>query len=120
MKTKRGLVWAALLLPALVIASTVSMAQTIVSSIRGRVTDPQGAVISGATVTVREISTNLTGTARTDNTGHYLIATLPAGTYEVKVDATGFATEQQSNVSLFVAQELTLNFALKVASTQQS
>ena len=120
MKTKRTLAWAALLLLALVVASPVQLAQTIVSSIRGRVTDPQGAVISGATVTVREIATNLTRTARTDDTGHYLAATLPSGTYELKVDSAGFATEQRSNVGLFVAQELTLDFSLTVATAQQS
>src|SRR5260370_14827648 len=51
---------------ALLISSVPAVAQTIVSTLRGRVTDPQGAVVVGATVTARQVATNLTRTSHSD------------------------------------------------------
>ena len=59
-------------------------------AILGTVTDPQGAVVAGATVTVRQTATNLTRTATTDQAGAYRFSALPLGPYEVSVEATGF------------------------------
>lgn len=120
METKLRSLFGAVLLAAMGLGSTVLMAQTIVSTLRGKVTDPQGAVISGATVTVRSIGTNLTRSARTDGLGQYLITNLPASSYEVTVEQSGFGTEKQSNLVLRVGEESTLDFALKVAGVQQS
>lgn len=120
MQTNRRSTYWAVLLSAMVLVSTVLLAQTIVSTLRGRVTDPQGAVVSGATVTVRQIGTNLTRSGRTDSLGQYLIANLPAASYDVTVEQSGFATAHQSNLVLRVGEESTLDFALVVATVQQS
>src|SRR5262249_13342081 len=97
-----------------------SGAQTIVSTVRGRVTDPQSGVVSDATVTARQNGTNLTRSTRTDSLGQYLIANLPAGSYELTVEQSGFAQARQAELVLRVGEEATVDFALKVAGVQQS
>ena len=97
-----------------------SAAQTIVSTVRGRVTDPQGALISDATVTARQNGTNLTRSAHTDSLGQYLIANLPAGSYELTVGQSGFAEAKQTDLVLHIGEESTVDFSLKVAGVQQS
>ena len=120
MESKRLSIWRPGLLAAMALAITALTAQTIVSTLRGRVTDPQGAVVSGATITARQIGTNLTRSAKTDGLGQYLIANLPAAAYEVTVEQSGFATEQRSNLVLRVGEESTLDITLRLAGVQQS
>src|SRR5713226_483107 len=112
--------YARMLVPALLLVALPSMAQTIVSTLRGRVADPQGAVIVGATVTARHTNTNLTRVSHSDSLGQYLIANLPAGAYEVTVEQAGFNPEKQSNLVLRVGEESTMDFVLQIAGVQQS
>jgi hypothetical protein len=69
------------------------MAQNPTGSIRGVVKDQQGAVILNATVTVANKATGAARTARPGSDGIYAVENLPAGDYEVKVEAEGFATQ---------------------------
>src|SRR6202044_2253318 len=59
-------------------------------SIRGTVTDPSGAVIPGANVSVVLTGTDATRTATPDKDGAFEVAELPVGTYAITVDAQGF------------------------------
>ena len=59
--------------------------------IEGKVTDPKGAAVAGATVTVTEVATNKTFTAQSDKLGRYKIEGLPAGIYSIVVSAPGFS-----------------------------
>jgi Carboxypeptidase regulatory-like domain/Putative zinc-finger len=61
-----------------------------ISGISGTVTDPSGAVISGATVKVRQLDGTVTADARTDLSGEFNVAELPAGRYELQIGAPGF------------------------------
>ncbi len=72
-------------------AATLS-AQTFRGTILGTVTDPSGAVVSGAKVTVRNTNTGLERTAQTSADGSYSIPELPIGTYAVTVNQAGFQT----------------------------
>ena len=54
-------------------------AQQITGSIRGTVTDPMGAIVQGATVTVQQSETDLSRTAVTDRSGNYVVLELPVG-----------------------------------------
>ena len=69
------------------------MAQTPTGSIRGVVKDQQGAVIPTASVTVTNKATGATRTANPGSDGIYAIENLPAGDYEIKIEAEGFATQ---------------------------
>ena len=69
---------------------TVS-AQTFRGTILGTVTDPNGALVAGAKVTVKNTNTGLERSTTTDEAGNYTVAELPIGLYEVRVDQSGFA-----------------------------
>jgi hypothetical protein len=63
-----------------------------VASVSGRVTDPTGAVIPGASVTARQTETNVQTTAVTDQDGRFRFPYLRIGPYEVSVRRPGFQT----------------------------
>jgi hypothetical protein len=65
-------------------------AQSFRGSIRGKVTDPSGAVVVGAKLTAKNSNTGLVRDAGTTDEGTYVIAELPAGDYELTVAAQGF------------------------------
>jgi protocatechuate 3,4-dioxygenase beta subunit len=66
--------------------------QVLYGSLVGGVTDPSGAAVPGATVTVTQAETQFTRSVTTDSSGTYSLSTLKAGTYEVKISAPGFKT----------------------------
>src|SRR5437016_14029456 len=68
--------------------------------IEGKITDPKGAIVVSATVTVTDPVTNQTLTAMTDKEGRYKIEGLPAGAYAVLVSAPGFSESRRDNVKL--------------------
>lgn len=88
-------------------------AQTFRGTILGTVTDPSGAVISGAKVTVKNIGTGLERTAETSADGSYSISELPVGTYTVSVVQTGFQTFVATGVTVDVATERRVDASLK-------
>jgi hypothetical protein len=71
-------------------------------------------------VTVRQIETNATKVGVTGEVGQYYLPSLPAGTYEVTVELSGFATGKQTGVVLRVGQAADLDFALKVGAVQEN
>jgi hypothetical protein len=62
------------------------------ASIGGRVTDPQGGVVPGALVTVRQLATDVTVTATADEAGRFRFSNLRVGAYEVTVSQSGFGS----------------------------
>jgi hypothetical protein len=99
--------------------STVVFAQEPTGSMEGTVTDPQSAIVQGATVTVRNSATNLTRTATTDDSGRYRISQLPPGKYEVKVAGTNFKTSVVSDVVVAVGQTLPLYVHLEIGGASE-
>jgi hypothetical protein len=75
--------------------SGIAFAQTETGRIGGIVTDPTGAVVPGAMVTVKSLGTAAIRTATTNATGAYIITNLPPGDYEMTVGAKGFATSKR-------------------------
>ena len=88
-------------------------AQTFRGTILGTVTDPSGAVISGAKVSAKNVGTGLERTAQTSADGSYSIPELPIGTYTVSVSQTGFQTFVATGVTVDVATERRVDAALK-------
>src|SRR6185437_6451380 len=72
--------------PAVYAQETVNTA-----SVSGRVTDPQGAVVPGASVTARDVDTNIAHDSVTDRDGRFRFPYLKVGRYEIKVHLDGFA-----------------------------
>ena len=98
--------------------AAVASAQTFRGTILGTVTDPNGAVVSGARVTVKNASTGLERSTTTDDSGNYTVAELPIGSYEVRVDRTGFVPTVVSNVAVEIASERRVDLKLNVAGTE--
>lgn len=101
------------------LAASQASAQTNLGTFRGKVSDEQGGALPGATVTARQVQTNITRTSVTDGIGHYFIPNLPAGPYELTVELSGFGAGKQSSLVLRVGQEATFDFVLKVAGVEQ-
>jgi hypothetical protein len=90
------------------------------ATLRGTVLDPQGAVISGANVTVANPSTGISKTVKTQGDGTYYVPALLPGTYQVTVDAPGFAKEVTKGVEVTVGQSLNFDFHLKVGTASET
>src|SRR5215471_12022024 len=82
-----------LLALSLVLYSTSAWPQTQLASVFGTITDPTGAVIAEARITVSSTSNGLKRVALTDIDGQYHAAGLPAGTYTVRVEKDEFQTQ---------------------------
>jgi hypothetical protein len=106
---------------ALLFAASTAFAQTGgTGSIQGTVTDPSGAVVSGAEVDATNNATGVkTGSVTTD-TGFFVIPLLQPGNYAVTVTASGFATLKQEHVIVDALQTVTLNPKLTIGAGTQS
>lgn len=111
---------AGLLTLALVHAPT-AQAQTPTFRVEGIVTDEQQAVLPGATVTIRNVATNLTREAVTDSEGRYVFAALPPeGRYEIAVELTGFSTQLRNNLAFNAGQRAVLNIPMRLSNVQET
>jgi len=89
-------------------------AQTGTTSLRGVISDPKGAVLPGATVTVSDKQNGFSRSTTTDGRGEYQLLQLPPSTYTVTVNDKGFAEVKQEGVQLLVGVPNTLNVSLQV------
>ena len=98
---------------------TVSLAQVAGSAtVRGTVTDPDAAVIPGATITLTPGSGRaVTGVAQAD--GAYQLTGVPAGNYSLTVTMNGFATYVRQNLRVSASQQLTVDVKLAIQDQSQ-
>lgn len=89
-------------------------------SIRGTVTDPQGAVIPDASITATSTSTSLSRTQMSNQDGIFVFPNLPIGSYNFVISKSGFKTEKRSGTVLLTGQTLALEISLTVGSSAQS
>ncbi len=93
--------------------SVSSRAQAVYGSVFGTVTDPQGARVVGAVVTVTDLTKNVTTTAQTNESGNYTVTHLIPCRYQVKVEQQGYKIAiQQVEVKADVAAHT--DFALEI------
>jgi hypothetical protein len=102
-----------------VILEAALLAQTSLATLRGKVTDQQGGVLPGVTVTARQTETNTTRSGATNEAGQFYLPSLPAGPYEITVELQGFSTAKRS-VTLRVNQEATADFSLNVGAVAET
>jgi len=104
------------LIVAVTLLATLAFAQgNYRAQLRGLVSDATGAVITHATVTIRDEGTNVSSSAQTDDKGTYFFTGLRPSSYAVKVEAPGFRGSEKTGVVLAVDQESSLNFSLQLA-----
>jgi hypothetical protein len=101
------------------VLAVVASAQTFRGTILGTVTDSSGAVVSGATVKVRNVDTGLERTTQTTPDGSYAVPELPIGTYDVTISQSGFETMVNKGVVVNVAAQSRVDAALKPGQVAQ-
>jgi len=117
-KKKFGVSWPVSLI--LVLLVPAMFAQVIpTGTISGVVKDSAGLLVSTASVTVVNAASNFQRTAKTSENGAYRFPALPIGHYNVRAEMAGFKTETQKDVTLDVAQEAVVNFAMEVGGIEQ-
>lgn len=95
-------------------------AQTETSSVSGVVTDPQGKVLTGATVTLTNPAKNFTRTQTTNEDGTYTFAAIPPDTYTLEVSATGFKKTILNSVQALVAKPTETNVQLEIGNINEA
>jgi Carboxypeptidase regulatory-like domain len=108
--------WAAVCLPAFLLCPYLHAQAT--GSISGTVTDPAGAAVRGAKVTITAPATGLTRDAMTGDRGDYIVPLLGVGNYAVRVEFQGFQPAESRDIVLQVDEHRELDFKLSTATVQ--
>ena len=103
----------------LLCAGLTTLAQ-VTAALSGTVTDPNGAVVAGATVTIKEASTGTEFKAVTTGQGTYTVPSLGAGTYNVTVSATGFKSVTVEGVRMDAGVPATANVTLELGAASET
>src|SRR6202171_4416282 len=98
----------------------ILVAQSADASLTGRITDPNKAVITGATVTVINSGTGIHYQGLTNEIGTYYVSNLPPGRYRIEVEKLGFRGVIQSGLVLHVQDALEVNFEMTLGSASES
>ena len=109
----------ALLISTLVMQAPARAQGETTSAIVGSVTDPSGAAIPAATVTVTNVENGLKRSVKTDDSGRFSFPQLKPGTYSVKAEADRFEAQQNNTVSAGLGQKQTVDFKLNIASATE-
>jgi hypothetical protein len=105
----------------LLIFSTAAMGQVVTGTIVGTVKDRTGAAVANANVTVTNVDENVvTRTLKTNASGEYSAPLLPVGHYAVTAEAEGFKKSLQTNITLDVNANITVNLALQVGNARET
>ncbi len=100
-------------------ADAAAQASRVGATLEGIVTDTSGAVIPNSKVTLRNPLTNQVRTVTTDEQGFFRAEQLAAGTYEVRVEQTGFAPYRQAGVGASLGQTVHIDIVLAPASASE-
>jgi Carboxypeptidase regulatory-like domain len=95
--------------------NVIGFAQSATTSLRGTAYDPNGAVVSGASMVLTNPATGFTRSVKTDGQGVYQFLDLPPATYELTASSPGFATIKETGIQLLVSSPGTVNLNLQVA-----
>jgi hypothetical protein len=98
----------------------LALAQETSAGLTGRVTDPSGAAIVGATVTARDMDRGTVWPTKTNEDGIYAFPRIPNGNYELKVESQGFKTYVQPNIRLEVNQRGRVDVTMEVGAISES
>jgi hypothetical protein len=117
LRTRSILLFGLALIPLL--AQHAVFGQTITGAINGTITDPAGAAIPNANVTVTSVQTGIQQKAPSNASGNYIFPALGVGDYTITVEAQGFGTTTESGVHLDANQNLTADVSLKLGAAVQ-
>src|SRR5467141_9584 len=118
---KSRVIFSLLVVLALILCtSPAARAQNFTGSVRGTVTDEQGAAIAGADVMITNIDTSYSRSDKTDKDGSYSFQSLPLGRYTLNVSGQGFKAFQEKDIVLHVNDSRTFDAQLKVGATTET
>jgi hypothetical protein len=103
----------------LMVGSAIAFGQEFRGTISGTVADPNGAVIAGATVTVKNRATNVVKTVLTNDEGAFTVPFLSPGDYDVTVANSGFKSALRENLKVSVDDRITLDFKLEIGTSAE-
>jgi len=95
-------------------------AQVAGGTVLGTVSDPSGAVIASAEITITDHATGVVRTVTSNAAGFYTVPNLASGQYDVKISASGFSVGSVSGITITVGAEQTLNVVLKVGASSST
>jgi len=104
----------------LLLSTTAFYAQEFRGSVVGRVTDPSGAVIAGAKVSVTNVHTNVATTGETNEAGNYQLLFLLPGTYRMLVEAPGFKKLDRTGIEVRTDSRVTVDAQLELGVASDS
>jgi len=104
----------------LLAGSLQAWTQATTGSISGRVADPQGSVLDGAQVSIRDVDTGVVSKAVTNQSGEFTLTALPPGHYTITVEETGFATANVPLFELNIDQKARFIIPIKVGAVSSS
>ena len=104
----------------MLVSSPVSQAQIYYGTINGNVTDSTGAVVSGATITVKNVGTGATYNATSSDAGNFTVSQLPIGTYEVRVKQNGFKEFVSTGVEVHTSTNTEVNAQLSIGAASET
>src|SRR5262245_57811752 len=96
--------------------ATATSAQSDRGTVTGAVNDPAGAVVARADVIVRNVATGTEYKTVSTDTGNYTISSLPAGVYELRIEASGFKKFVQQGIQVQLLQTTRVNATLEVGA----
>jgi hypothetical protein len=105
---------------AFVMLEPAALSQQVTAVITGRVVDPSGAVMPGAKVIAKSVERGTEYTTETNAEGLYKLPLLPIGTYDLRVEMTGFQTAVRSGVVLELNQTARIDFEMKIGEVTQT
>lgn len=111
---------ASLMLALMFTSGGTALAQQPLGNISGVVTDPNGAVVKGATATAVSLATGASRTATTNDQGFFLIPTLQAGDYKLTIEYKGFTNFTVERVVVEVGQTARVEATMKVTGATES
>lgn len=120
MQRNRSYLWAVPMLAPLLLHVEPSLAQTFRGNINGSIVDPSGAVVAGAKVSATEVATASSHDAVSSGAGEFSFNDLPAGAYNVTVQATGFQTTEVKGVQVLAGRVYTLPVKLTLVQQAQT
>jgi hypothetical protein len=95
-------------------------AQVNTASLTGLVTDPTGASVPNASVSIKNKATTVENLATSDSSGYYNFASLPVGAYTLQVELQGFKKAVREEINLEVGQKARIDFALEVGAVTET
>ena len=119
-RTRKTILHAGLVLTLLTLTAIRSHAADTTAELAGTIKDPSGAVISNAILTLINSATQKSETQKVHGDGSYVFPSLVIGTYQLRVEATGFTTSLQDKITLNVNQHGRLDVTLKVSASQET